>query len=100
MTPSSCRTYLNALTRAYNEMNAQPFLLMSSTKQFPDTNAFMRTVLTREAARRSLKTNHVQFDDAILKDDDLPELMNATDFTKPLQVQRFNILIFAYQTGF
>ena len=100
MTPSSFRTYVNALGRAYNEMHEQPFLVMSSTKQFPDTNAFMRKVLTREAADRDLKSTSVEYDDAILKDDDLPKLRDATDFTKPLQVQRFNALIFAYRTGF
>ena len=100
MTPSSVRTYLNALGRAYNDMNAQPFLVMSSTKQFPETNAFMRMALTREATKRSLKTSNAHFDDAILKDEDLPKLHSATDFTKPLQVQRHNALIFAYRTGF
>ena len=100
MTPSSVRTYLNALGRAYNDTNAQPFLMMSSGKQFPETNAFMRMVLTREATKRSLQTSNVHFDDDILKDEDLPKLQTATDFTKPLQVQRYNALIFAYRTGF
>jgi hypothetical protein len=100
MTPSSFRTYLNALMRAYNESNAEPFLLLSSSKQFPETNSFMRNVLTREAMRRSMSATHSEFDDHVLTEEELPRLKEATDFTKPLQVQRFNQLILAFRTGF
>ena len=100
MSAQSFRTYINALGRAYNATQQQPYVVMSSLKQFPQMNAFMRCALTREAAKKSLNANSVDYDDNVLKEEELPALCAATDFTKPLQAQRYNILILAYRTGF
>ena len=73
---------------------------MSSGRQFPQMTDIMKVALTREACRIAVNAPHVGFDDNVLTDDDLPRLRDATEFNKPLHVQRFNQLIFAYRTGF
>jgi hypothetical protein len=100
MSANSFRGYLNGIGRAYNETDTQPFIMMSSLKQFPETNRFMRAALTREALRRSLNVTHSNYDDHVLTENELPRLREATDFQKPLQVQRCNQTILAYRTGF
>ena len=81
MAPTSFKTYINAVGRAYNQVELVPFLLMSSTKQFPETTICMRAVCTRESTRRSIQGGSVLYDDHLLTEPELATQSHATDFT-------------------
>jgi hypothetical protein len=101
MSPSSFRTYANAVCRKFNEVEPADgvYLLASSVKQFKALNEVMKKTLMKEGKEKALRSGP-DFENDVLVAAELELLYSQTNFACAYQAQRYNMIIMGFRTGF
>ena len=99
LSPSTIKTYVNALAAIYNTRRQENQWVPSSKMRFPEFNSYYAHV---DKLYKEIEAIHAAQtpEEEILQDTELEKLWNDTNFESPFEVQRYNIMILAYRTGF
>ena len=99
LSPSTIKTYINALAGIYNTRRQENQFVPSSNMRFPGFNSYYAHVDKLFKVIDAIKEAENP-EEEILQDAELEKLWEDTNFQSVFEVQRYNIMIFAYVTGF
>ena len=97
--PKTFRTYVNGVGRVYSQAPGTNAITPSNKSVFPEYNKFINACIGRGRVLDAI--DEVQTEEVeILCDADLEKLFEDVNFDNPHEVQRYNIVVFGYRTGF
>ena len=100
MPAASFVTYANDMARVYRHVCAPlPRIIPSSEKQFPKYNLFMQPLL-KDSKERDVAKWKGDPENVVLQEEELLRIVEGTNFAQPYSVQRRNMLVLGFCTGY
>jgi hypothetical protein len=97
----SFRTYINGLAHLFKVSVQTPqAIVISSITQFPKLNAFLAPLLSRAMDKKAANWKGDPISKVLVQPELVQVVAMAEELGRPLDIQRQNILVLGYSTGY